>query len=327
MSSKELLHLDHGPNKEEKVLFWDAFEMCQIDGFWYAGITLGAINAFRANFKPSRDDVVILASARKTGTTWLKALSHSILFREEEDDSLAIMNPHGCVPTFESTLYLDHKSNPCIDPDRRLYHTHIPYSYLPESITSKQKTNESCKLVYITRDPKDTLISQWHFYNKIFGRDDHQGGPFPLEKAVDSFCSGVMPFGPYWDHVLEYWEESKKSPDKVMFLKYEDLRLNPKPHVRKLAAFLGRPFVEDEEVEKVIWRSSFDRLKDLDINKTGKPPQAHWIPSLRNSHFFRRGEVGDWRNYLSLGMTKRIDDITRDKFRGTGLRMDDEETP
>ncbi|CAN1243491.1 hypothetical protein LINPERPRIM_LOCUS5706 [Linum perenne] len=41
-----------------------------------------------------------------------------------------------------------------------------------------------------------------------------------------------------------------------------------KPHMRKLASFMGRPFNSDdeEEVEKVIWRSSFERLKELDVN-------------------------------------------------------------
>ncbi|CAN0916299.1 Cytosolic sulfotransferase 5 [Linum grandiflorum] len=230
------------------------------------------------------------------------------------------MNPHSCVPTFESTLYIDNPSVPPLDPDRRLFHTHVPYNYLPESITRKQN---GCKLVYIARGPKDTLISQWHFYNNLnlYG-ESH----LPLEKAVESFCRGVTPFGPYWEHVLEYWQESKRCPDKVMFVKYEDLRRQPEPHVRKLAAFIGRPFGDDDgEVKKVIWRSSFDRLKELDVNKTGKPPQASWVPSMRNSDFFRRGEVGDWRNYLSLEMAKRIDNITREKFRGTELRMDEED--
>ncbi|CAN0928969.1 Cytosolic sulfotransferase 5 [Linum grandiflorum] len=307
-------------DKEQQQVFWDTVEMTQIHGFWYPARSVGYINAFRADYQPSRDDVVVLASARKTGTTWLKALAYSILYRheedEEEEDDLARMNPHSCVPTFESTLCIDNPSLPRLDPDRRLFHTHVPYSNLPNSITRKQS---SCKLVYITRGPKDTLISQWHFYNKIHA-------PFSLESAVESFCSGVMPFGPYWEHVLEYWQESKRCPNKVMFIKYEDLRREPEPHVRKLADFIGRPFGEDDgEVKKVIWRSSFERLKELDVNKTGKPPQARSVPSMRNSDFFRRGEVGDWRNYLSFEMAKRIDDITRDKFRGTGLRMDEED--
>jgi hypothetical protein len=38
-----------------------------------------------------------------------------------------------------------------------------------------------------------------------------------------------------------------------------------------------------------------------------------------NSSFFRQGVVGDWVNHLSPEMARRIDAITADKFRGSGL--------
>ncbi|CAN1783420.1 Cytosolic sulfotransferase 5 [Linum perenne] len=283
----------------KKEMFFDALEIFEKDGFWYSTAIAGSMKAFKANFKPNRDNVVVLASVPKTGTTWLKALSHSILFRggEEEEDALATLNPHHCVPTFENTLYL---------PD-----------------TIKSGSGGGCKLVYVARNPKDTLISLWHFYNKML----LDGGEFPLERAVDSFCSGEMPMGPYWDHVLEYWNQSMVSPDKVMFVKYEDLQRDTNKHVRELAAFLGRPFSgegeDEEEVDKVVWRSSFERLKGLEVNKTGQPNPV-LSPRLMNSHLFRRGEVGDWRNYLTVEMGRRVDDVTRMKFEGSGLSFGDE---
>ncbi|CAN1783974.1 Cytosolic sulfotransferase 6 [Linum perenne] len=263
-------------------------ELSEIEGFWYQTNIIDSIATVRANFKPKRDDdVVILASTPKTGTTWLKALSHCILFRDEEDDLLTKKNPHLCVRNLESV-------------------------------------KQDCKLVYITRDPKDTLVSQWHFFNKIFRGNNLD--PLPLESAAEIFCNGTHTYGPYWDHVLEYWEANQRSSDKVMFIKYEDLRRDPKPQVRELASFLGKPFGDDDdvEVEDIIWRSSFDRLKDLDVNKTGK---VHPVlaPLLTNDLFFRRGEVGDWRNHLTAEVAKRIDDVTRVKFRSCGLYLHEEE--
>ncbi|CAN1784377.1 Cytosolic sulfotransferase 5 [Linum perenne] len=302
---------------QAKEAYWD-IGLTEVEGFWYSSRIISSIEAFRAKFKPKREDeVVILASNPKTGTTWLKALSHCILFRDEEDDLLIKMNPHLCVP------YLDARSSP-VDPvyfsfvldkeQGRLFNTHLSYSYLPDSIK-----NDCCKLVYMARDPKDTLVSMWHFYNKILR-------PFPLERAVESFCSGMVAYGPFYEHVLEYWEQSNRSPDKVMFIKFEDLHYDPKPHVRKLAAFL-KPFGEgddDAQVENVIWRSSFDRLKDLDVNKTGKSfPAVN--PHLTNDLFFRRGEVGHWRNHLMPEVAKRFDDITRMKFQSCGLYLHEEE--
>ncbi|CAN1784381.1 Cytosolic sulfotransferase 5 [Linum perenne] len=301
---------------QAKEAYWD-IGLTEVEGFWYSSRIISSIEAFRAKFKP-KHDVVVLASMPKAGTTWLKSLCHCILFRDvrEEDDLLTKMNPFDCVPTVEATLFLGKPRNfPAIDPvlsERRLFHTHVPYSSLPDSITND---SPGCKLVYMARDPKDTLVSMWHFYNKILR-------PFPLERAVESFCSGMVAYGPFYEHVLEYWEQSNRSPDKVMFIKFEDLHYDPKPHVRKLAAFLGRPFRDD--VENVIWRSSFDRLKDLDVNKTGKSfPAVN--PHLTNDLFFRRGEVGHWRNHLMPEVAKRFDDITRMKFQSCGLYLHEEE--
>ncbi|CAN1161034.1 Flavonol sulfotransferase-like [Linum perenne] len=273
-------------------MFWDTTEIRKIQGFWHRSNLIGATNAFRANFQPSRDDVIILASSQKTGTTWLKTLSHCILFRDdEEEDMLTKVNPHSCAPSFENfTSQISNNSRYTMHADQRqLFHTHLPYSHLPSSIKSHAR---NCKLIYIARDPN------------------------------------AIPFGPYWDHMLEYYEQSKTSPEHVMFVKYEDLHRDTKLHVRELAKFMGRPFGDgddDEEVEKVVWRSSFERLKGLEVNKGETTAKMRNAPKLKNSDFFRRGEVGDCRNYLTVEMGRRVDDVTRVKFRGTGLYGVDEE--
>ncbi|CAN0896885.1 Cytosolic sulfotransferase 9 [Linum grandiflorum] len=103
----ELVPIDD--EMKESVMFWDTDELHKIQGFWHHSDLLRATDAFRANYRPSRDDVVILASSMKTGTTWLKALSHCILFRDddEEEDMLTKVNPHRCAPTFEVRVYSD----------------------------------------------------------------------------------------------------------------------------------------------------------------------------------------------------------------------------
>ncbi|CAI0378328.1 unnamed protein product [Linum tenue] len=167
----------------------------------------------------------------------------------------------------------------------RLLHTHLAYSCLPEAVREP-----GCKFVDLARNPKDTVVSMWHFYNKLLTRGGP--GPFPLEGAVESFCSGVLPFGPFYEHVVRYWKESHRRPGEVLFLKYEDLWREPKEQVRKLALFLGKPLSQlnrDDEVEKVLWRSSLARLKELEVNKSGVGELNH-VP---NATYFRRGTVGD----------------------------------
>ncbi|XP_007010477.2 PREDICTED: cytosolic sulfotransferase 5 [Theobroma cacao] len=310
-----------------KESFWDN-PLYQWDGFWYRASHLDAAMALRSQYTARHDDV-ILASPMKTGTTWLKALCFCIMRTQpqEEDaqkidegtlvksddgeDPLAKNHPAVYVQTLEVQVFtakqpldISGMKSP------RLFHTHLPYSALPDSIK-----NSKCKIVYIARNPKDTLVSMWHFFNKL--RTPEQG-PYPFDKAFECFCKGFSHFGPFLDHVLQYWNESLKAPDKVLFLKYEDLKRDPKGHVKKLALFLGRPFTHEKKVEEVIWRCSLERLKNLEVNKNGVDP---WV-GMPNSAFFRTGKVGDWKNMFTTEMSERLDHITLQKLEGSGLHLD-----
>ncbi|CAL1384861.1 unnamed protein product [Linum trigynum] len=319
MSIEEMNEL--APKKE--VMFWNAHEIRQIEGFWFYAYLMESVAAFRSDFQPKSDDILV-TSFPKTGTTWLVALCHNILHRDDrvEDDVLTRMNPHELVPTLDVFFLTDQVQDLVLNSDRsnRLLQTHLPYTCLPEAVR-----NSGCKIVHVTRNPKDTLVSMWHFFNKIVKRDPDTD-PFPLEGAVESFCSGVLPWGPFHEHVVGYWEESRKRPDEVLFLTYEDLCRDPKREVRKLASFLGKPFSsvsmdggDDEEVEKVLWRSSLGRLRELEVNKN----VVSDLTQISNSSYFRKGTVGDWKNYLTPQMAGRVDQLTQLKLQGTGLSLDD----
>ncbi|CAI0437630.1 unnamed protein product [Linum tenue] len=182
-----------------------------------------------------------------------------------------------------------------------MLHTHLPYSCLPEAVRS---SGSSCKLVHVARNPKDTVVSMWHFYNKIF--ESETGPDVTMERAVEGFCGGVIPYGPFYKH--------------------EELCREPKEQVRRLASFLRKPFGLDEdngdaEVEKVLWRSSLNRLKELEVNKSDEGLEL--APIIPKSSFFRKGTVGGWKNYLTPQMAHRIDLLTEQKLQGTGLSLDD----
>lgn len=287
------------------TLYWDTLPLYKLKGYWYSRDIIQGMFTLQSHFKPNPNDI-ILASSMKTGTTWLKALASCILESKTTNiDQLEIKNPHTCVKTLEVDLctredldLLSHNQSP------QLFHTHLPYNSLPNSI-------KGSKMVYLARNPKDTLVSTWHFYNKIWK-------PYPLEKAYEEFCKGVHVYGPFFDHVLEYWLESLNSPNKLLFLKYEDLKRDPKKEVRKLGEFLGRLCMEEDEVDEIVRRTRLERLKNLEVNKNG----VVFPFKVANSSFFRVGVVGDWRNYLSEEMEQGIDEICRVRFQGFGLHFD-----
>ncbi|XP_057808510.1 cytosolic sulfotransferase 5-like [Salvia miltiorrhiza] len=126
----------------------------------------------------------------------------------------------------------------------------------------------------------------------------------------------MHPFGPFVEHVVGYWEESRKRPKKILFLKYEELKADPKMQLLKIAEFMGRPFGDDEEgeVDEILDRCSLERLKNLEVNKSG----SHFI-SVPNSSFFRKGGVGDSKNYLTPEMEMQIHQTITLKLEAIGL--------
>ncbi|KAL0297360.1 UNVERIFIED_CONTAM: Cytosolic sulfotransferase 14 [Sesamum radiatum] len=118
--------------------------------------------------------------------------------------------------------------------------------------------------------------------------------------------------------MLGYWNAHLKNPERVLFLKYEDLKGDILSNVKKIAEFMGFPFSAEEEkqgvVEQISRLCSFENLKNLEVNKSGNV-----LGLMKNSSFFRKGEVGDWVNYLSPEMAERVKNIMESKFQGSGL--------
>ena len=62
-------------------------------------------------------------------------------------------------------------------------------------------------------------------------------------------CNGLANYGPYWDHVLGYWRASLESPEKTLFLTYEERKKDTTAYVKNLAEFMGCSFTLEEEEE------------------------------------------------------------------------------
>ncbi|KAK7314100.1 hypothetical protein VNO77_39310 [Canavalia gladiata] len=296
---------------------WRSHYLYLFHDFWCSGNEIQSINTFTNNFQAKDTDVVV-ASIPKSGTTWLKALTFSILYRQRftsfENHPLLTSNPHQLVPIFEYGLYgeiqsqFPHPSN-MIEP--RLFGTHIPFHALVKSI--KELSNG--RIIYICRNPFDTFISYWNYANNIKPKDLHM---LTLEEAFEKYIKGIYDFGPWWNHTLGYWKESIARPDKVLFLKYEDLKEDVNFNVKRVAEFLGCPFTEEEEssgvIESIIKLCSFQKMKDLEVNKFGALSKT-----IENKHFFRKAKIGDWKNYLSSSMVEKLSEVIEKKLSGSGL--------
>ncbi|BBG96638.1 sulfotransferase 2A [Prunus dulcis] len=182
-----------------------------------------------------------------------------------KEPSFAQFKPHDLVPFLEYKLYANNQLPDLTNiSEPRLFGTHIPFASLGNSIQ-----NSDAKIVYICRNPLDTFVSSWHFLNKV---KPESGSPISMEEAFDMYCKGIVGFGPFWDHMLGYWKESLLRPNKVLFLKYEDMKEDGAFQLKN-GKFLGFPFTLEEErggvVENIAKLCCFENMKKLEVNKIG----------------------------------------------------------
>ncbi|MFS8000502.1 putative quercetin-3-sulfate 4'-sulfotransferase [Helianthus anomalus] len=292
-----------------KCTFYKYHDFWNIKEFHEGGIL--AQQSFEA-----RPSDVFVCSAPKTGTVWLKALAFAIITREKYDEStspLLTTMPHECIPLLEKDLEQieENHKNSCFP----LVATHFPYNSLPESILSS-----NCKIVYIYRNIKDVIVSHYHFLREAIKLPLEDA---PFEEAFDEFCEGVSWYGPYWDHILGYWKASVERPEIILLLKYEDMKKDPTGNVKRLAEFIGFPFTIKEEkagvIENIIKLCSFEKLSNLEVNKSGKHRAEDANAAAENRIYFRKAKDGDWKNYFTDEMIEKIDKLIDEKLGATGL--------
>ncbi|KAG7654150.1 Sulfotransferase domain [Arabidopsis suecica] len=307
-------------------------KLFKYQGYWYYEDILLSIPNFHTSFQPQETDIIV-ASFPKSGTTWLKALTFALVQRSkhslvDHDHPLLSHNPHEIVPYLELDLYLK-TSKPDLTKflssslSPRLFSTHMSFDALKAPLKES-----SCKIVYVCRNVKDVLVSLWHFLNankgvewgdfsqseKISGVDDHS-----FEAMFESFCNGVTLYGPFEDHALSYWQGSLEDPKHVLFMMYEEFKADPRTQIKRLAEFLDCPFTKEEEdngsVDKILELCSLSNLSSLEINKTGT------LDGVDFKTYFRKGQVGDWKSYMTPEMVNQIDIIIEEKLKGSGLKF------
>ncbi|CAJ1948508.1 unnamed protein product [Sphenostylis stenocarpa] len=285
--------------------------------FWCPSIHVQAVDSFQKNFQAKENDVIV-ASFPKSGTMWLKALTFAILnhqrFSSLENHPLLTANPHELVPFLEYIFGGDIHDQIHLQtnkPEPRVFGTHTPFPSLPKSLKES-----NCKIIYICRNPFDNFVSAWNYFNKI---KPLSLPALPLDEAFEMYCDGIIDYGPWWSHMLGYWKESIAKPNKVLFLKYDDLKKDTNFHVKRIAEFFGCPFTQEEEsngtIESIVKLCSFEKMKDLEVNKSGKVGRE----GIEKKNFFRKAETGDWINYFSPPMIRKLSKIVEEKLDGSGL--------
>lgn len=269
------------------------------------------------DFKP-RDTDILISTFPKCGTNWMKYIVHTIITRGQKP----LQSSHQL--TYEAVPFMDISGLEPVEalPDPRPLHYHLPYDLIPK--------NPNAKYIYIFRNPKDTVVSFYHFTRQTDELNITFGEYF------ESFMNGLVAYGDYFDHVLS-WYDHRDDPN-VLFLSYEQVHADTPGQILRIAKFLGNQLHEELKNDKkllelVLKHISFDNMKQTLMKKA--PVKADYElksdvidTPLENSgprydvkylRYFRKGIVGDWKNHLSPEQNRRMDARIQEKFGGTEI--------
>ncbi|XP_068193271.1 amine sulfotransferase-like [Antennarius striatus] len=244
-----------------------------------------------------RDSDIILVTHPKSGSIWTQQIIISIC---ELDGGLnAYPNNYEQMPWLE---YPEDQEPYSLRPSPRLFSSHLIPELMPPGLEDKK-----AKIIHVMRNPKDIVVSYYHYYHVYPGFET----PESLEKFFENFLKGNV--GPcLWFDFIRKWI-SKADQYNILYLTYEEMVMDLKAAVIKICTFLGKNLSE-ADVEKVVEKSTFKNMK--------KDPKANYkFMTIPEGDHLRKGQIGDWKNYLTVAQSERIDRLFQEKLGDLSLKF------
>ncbi|XP_026330644.1 sulfotransferase family cytosolic 1B member 1-like isoform X2 [Hyposmocoma kahamanoa] len=282
---------------------------------------------------PLRSDDIVVASFPRSGTTWTQELVWLIvndldyrqakaiplmarypflelcmLYKKETIEKLMKWNagkPGG--PQMVEKLSAPGYEVLANTMSPRFIKTHLPVSLLPLTLL------DTCKTVYVARDPRDVAVSNYHFNkdNALYGLTA------PFKDYFELFKKDLLVWSPYFEHVKEAW--GLRHHPNMLFLFYENLSKDLKGTARRVAKFFGKSYSE-EQLDQLCEFLRFDNFKKHDSADV-KYFRDVGIFDPQEQNFIRKGKSGGWREYFDEELAAQAQRWTDENLWNTDLRF------
>jgi len=254
-------------------------------------------------YTPTEHDVFV-AVYPKSGNNWTMQIAQQIVNRGVEDYTHihdVVAWPHA--PLSELVIPLDkpvHEESPT---KMRVIKTQLKHPATPY--------NEHGRYIVVLRDPKDVVVSMYHFANGLIGNVvDVQ---FSLDALVNAILQERFPL--CWaEHNASWW--ALKDKDNVQILTFPEMKQDLKGTVETLAKFMEVVLTIDE-VDTITAHSEFPYMKENE--QRFSPP---W-PTFRgeSAKMLRSGKVGDAKKALTDEQRTALDEHYRQKLAKLGSNL------
>ncbi|XP_077313535.1 sulfotransferase 2B1-like [Lithobates pipiens] len=247
------------------------------------------------------DDDIFNVSYPKSGTNWMAEIL--TLIKHNGDATIC-----QSIPIFERAPWQELVGFQ--EKEKKLTQPRIISSHLPQHLFAKSFFKSKAKIIYTMRNPKDIIVSLFHFTKivKIFKECEN------FQQLIEDFVKGNALYGSWFDHVKGWMQV--KDDSRFFFITYEELLKDPRGSVVKLSKFLGKQ-LDDGQIDSVLKHSSFNNMKE---NKMSNWTQmkSDLFDHTKGS-FIRKGVSGDWKNHFTVAQSEYFDKIYQEKMKDLNM--------
>lgn len=277
------------------------------DHFEYKGVRLAhtvhsekSINYVENEFKVLDDDIFNVTYP-KSGTNWMIEILS--LIKHNGDATIC-----QSIPSFERAPWQE--TVEFQEQEEKLTQPRIISSHLPHHLFAKSFFKSKAKIIYTMRNPKDIIVSLFHFTKILYIFKESEN----FQQLIEDFVKGNALFGSWFDHVKGWME--MKDDSRFFFIAYEELLKDPRGSVVKLCKFLGKQ-LDDAQIDSVVKHSSFSSMKE---NKMSNWTQlTSDILDHTKGSFLRKGVSGDWKNHFTVAQSEYFDKIYQEKMKDLNM--------
>lgn len=252
-----------------------------------------------------RDDDVFIITYPKSGTIWTQQIL-SLIYFEGYRNGTETVDTLDRIPFFEMNI---RKVDFLKRPSPRIFASHLPYYLVPKALKNKK-----AKIIYIYRNPKDVLVSFFHFSNLVVILKAADS----IEHFMERFLNGKVVGSLWFDHIRGWYEH--RHDFNILFMMFEEMKKDLRSSVLKMSSFLEKE-LNEEDLETIVKRATFQNMKSDPLANCEKILKHEIGKRTNDSFFLRKGTIGDWKNHFTVEQNERFDRVFQRKMKNIPLKF------